>query len=56
MRDFDHPGAPGKFLDQCVGGRAVIGVEVGVPFVEQIDRRRGVTDNFLKRAELPFAG
>ena len=56
VRNLDHPGAPGKLLDQRVGGGAVVGIEIGVPFVEQIDRRVGVADDLPQRAQLPLAG
>src|SRR5947209_14977535 len=56
MRNLDHPRAPGKLFDQRVGGGAIVRIEVGIPFVEQVDRRVGVPNDFLKRAELPLAG
>ena len=48
VRNLDHAGAPRKLLDQRIGGGAVVRVEVGVPFVEQIDRRVGVAHDFLQ--------
>ena len=56
MRDFDHARARGQVLDQGVGGGAVLGIEIGVPFIQQIDRRIGAFDDLLERAQLLFAG
>src|SRR4051812_19256698 len=56
VRNFDHPGALRKLLDERVGCRAIVRVEIGVPFVEQIDRRAGVADDLLERPQLPLAG
>src|SRR5271155_1649774 len=45
--NFDNPGARSKLVDQGVGLFLIGGVEVGVPFVEQIDFRIGRIDDFL---------
>jgi len=55
VRDFDRPRAPGERVDQRVGLGLVCRVEIGVPFVEQIDPRVGRVDDFLERFELPLA-
>ena len=55
MRDFDHAGALGKLFDQRIGGRAIVGIEIGVPLVEQIHLRRGVRHDLAQRPQLPLA-
>ena len=56
MRNLDHAGAAGELLDQRVGGGAIVRIEIGVPFIEQIDRRIGVGDDLLQRTKLALAG
>ncbi len=46
----------GERIDQRIGLGLVRRVEIGVPFVEQIDPRIGRVDDLLKRFELPLAG
>ncbi len=36
----------GQFLDQRIGRGPVVGIEIGIPFVEQIDRCVGITARF----------
>ena len=45
MRNLDDAGAAGKLFDQRIGGGAIVRIEIGIPFVEQIDRRVGVVDD-----------
>src|SRR5262245_51153247 len=56
MRNLDDAGAQRELLDQRIGRRAVAWIQVGVPFVEQIDRRVGIGHDFPQRAQLPLAG
>src|SRR5579862_6871067 len=56
VRDFHDAGARGELVDECIGLGLVRGIEVGVPFVEQIDLRARRVDDFLQRFELPLAG
>src|SRR5215203_6133774 len=56
MRNLDHAGALRKLFDQRVGGGAVIRIEIGIPFVEQIDRRLGMAHDLVEGAQLPLAG
>jgi hypothetical protein len=48
--------ARGEHIDQRVGFDLVGGIEIGIPFVEQIDPGIGIPDDFLERFELTFAG
>jgi hypothetical protein len=54
--DLDHTRALRQLIDQLLGGSAILLVEIGVPFVEQVDRGIGILDDFLERAQLPLAG
>ena len=56
VRHFDHQRPPGQGIDQGAGGAAVGGVEVGVPFVEEIDPVVGVGDDLPQHLELALAG
>ena len=50
MGDFDDAGARGELVDQRIGLGLVGGVEIGVPFVEQIDFR--VVDSTISWSDL----
>ena len=56
MRDLDDTRPRRQLLDQRIGGGAVLVIEIGVPFVEQIDRRLGMRHDLLERTQLPLAG
>src|SRR5215470_7816579 len=55
VRNLHHARALRQLVDQALGGGAVLLVEIGVPFVEQIDRRVGELDDLLERPQLPLA-
>src|SRR5262245_195375 len=54
VRNLHHARAPRQFVDQALRGGAVLLVEIGVPFVEQIDRCIGELDDLLERPQLPL--
>ena len=55
VRNFNDPRPGGQRIDQRVGFCLVGGVEIGVPFVEQIDPGIGIVDDLLERLELALA-
>ena len=48
VRNFDNAGACSQSIDQGIGLRLVRRVEIGVPFVKQIDFRIGCVDDFFQ--------
>src|SRR3954452_13272997 len=56
VRNLDYAGTLRQLLDKRVGGGTVRRVEIGVPFVEQIDGCLGVSHDLLQRFELPLPG
>ncbi len=56
MRYFDDAGASRQRIDQRIGLGLVCSVEIGVPFIEQVNFRIGRIDDFFQRFQLPFAG
>ena len=53
--NLDNASALGELLHQRVGHRPVGRVEIGVPFVEEIDRRISIPDDLLQRSQLALA-
>ena len=53
--NLDNASALGELLHQRVGHRPVGRVEIGVPFVQEIDRRIGMPDDLLERSQLALA-
>src|SRR5262249_44382893 len=53
--NLDNASALGELLHQRVGHRAVGRVEIGVPFVEEIDRGISIPDDLLQRSQLALA-
>ena len=46
--NLDHAGALRQRRNQRIRSSTVLSVEIGIPFVEQINRRIGMTHDFLQ--------